>query len=187
MAKRVAPEINAGSMADIAFLLLIFFLVTTTMDVNMGIERRLPQKQPPNMPPPPKIKKKNLFIIDINAKDEMLVRDKEMDIGDLEAAAKRFIDNNGSGECTYCRGARDPESSDKPEKAVIAMKTNRGTSYKFYLAVQNELGRAYKELRDTYAQSTYGRPYADLNSKNKKKVRKAYPMIISEAKPIENK
>lgn len=187
MAKREAPEINAGSMADIAFLLLIFFLVTTTMDVNMGIERRLPQKQPPNAPPPPKIKKKNLFIIDINGKDEMLVRDKETKIQDLEVAAKRFIDNNASGECTYCQGLKDPESSDKPQKAVIAIKTNRRTSYKFYLAVQNELGRAYKELRDAYAESIYGRSYDDLNKVHKKKVREAYPMIISEAKPIESK
>ncbi len=186
MARRSAPEINAGSMADIAFLLLIFFLVTTTMDVNKGIERRLPQKLPPNVAPPPKMQKRNLFIIDINAEDEMLVRGKEMKIGDLKEAAKAFVDNNRTGECSYCHGARDPASSDKPEKAVIALKTNRKTSYKFYLSVQNELGLAYKELRDTYAESVYGKGYADLSRSAKKSVREAYPMIISEAKPIEN-
>ena len=187
MAKRSAPEINAGSMADIAFLLLIFFLVTTTMDVNKGIERRLPQKQPPHAPPPPKIQKRNLFIIDINAADEMLIRGKEMKIGDLKEAAKAFVDNNGTGECTYCHGARDPESSDKPEKAVVALKTNRGTSYKFYLSVQNELGLAYKELRDAYAEAAYGKKYAGLSREAQKSVREAYPMIISEAKPIESR
>src|SRR5690606_4961523 len=133
MAKRALPEVNAGSMADIAFLLLIFFLVTTTIDVDSGINRKLPPWQPDMDTPPPPIKKKNIFTVLVNANDNLLVEDEYMDIEDLKAAAVKFLDNNGDGSCSYCQGSRSSESSDNPGKAVVSLQNDRGTSYKLYI------------------------------------------------------
>ena len=93
MAKRDAPEINAGSMADIAFLLLVFFLVTTTMDSDLGMMRKLPPTLPPDMPKPPPIKDRNVFVVLANANDQLLVEGELMDITELKEAAKEFIQN----------------------------------------------------------------------------------------------
>lgn len=152
MARRSAPEINAGSMADIAFLLLIFFLVTTTIEKDKGIARQLPPKQE-DQPEDVIIKQKNLFIVNINKHDQLLVEEELADLKDLRQAAIDFIDNGGapSGSpdyCNFCKGKRSPESSDNPEKAVISVQNDRLTSYKTYIAVQNELVAAYNFLRD---------------------------------------
>ena len=155
MAKRALPEVNAGSMADIAFLLLIFFLVTTTIESDYGITRKLPPPQPENIEPPV-IKKKNIFSVIINGSDELLVEDEVMELKDLRVAAMVFLDNGGikngkKGYCSYCKGERDPESSDNPDKAIISLKNDRKTSYNMYLSVQNELVAAYNELRNRRA------------------------------------
>ena len=152
MARRSAPEINAGSMADIAFLLLIFFLVTTTIEKDKGIARQLPPKQE-DQPEDVIIKQKNLFIVNINKNDQLLVEEELSELKDLRQAAIDFIDNGGapSGSpeyCNFCKGKRSPESSDNPEKAVISVQNDRLTSYKMYIAVQNELVAAYNYLRD---------------------------------------
>ncbi|MFT4780671.1 MAG: biopolymer transport protein ExbD [Psychroserpens sp.] len=155
MAKRSAPEVNAGSMADIAFLLLIFFLVTTTIPKDSGINRKLPPMEPPN-DDEVIIKQKNIFTVLINGKDQLLVEDELMELKDLRKAAIEFLDNGGSTDaqgnsCDYCKGARDPKSSDHPDKAIISLKNERETSYATYISVQNELVAAYNDLRNIRA------------------------------------
>ena len=149
MAKRSAPEVNAGSMADIAFLLLIFFLVTTTIEKDSGINRKLPPIE--DSEEDVIIKQKNIFTVLLNGKDQLLVEDDLMEVKDLRKAAIEFLDNNGDGSCDYCRGKKDPSSSDNPDKAIISLKNERETSYAAYIAVQNELVGAYNDLRNRRA------------------------------------
>lgn len=197
MSRRKTPEINAGSMADIAFLLLIFFLVTTTMDVTSGISRKLPEKPPKDAPPPPKIKERNIFEVNINRNNKLFVEGDFMDIRDIRAAALKFIDNGGATAdakdakgnsiyCSYCEGDRNPDSSDNPRKAVISLQNDRGTSYETYIAVQNELVAAYSILRERYSKKNFGKSYGDLKKSNQKIVKEAYPQIISEAEPTKS-
>ncbi len=150
MAKRAAPEVNTGSMADIAFLLLIFFLVTTTIEKDSGINRKLP----PIVDDDEEqviIKQKNIFTVLLNGKDQLLVEDDLMVVKDLRAAAVEFLDNGGDGTCGYCKGKRDARSSDNPDKAIISLKNERETSYGAYISVQNELVAAYNVLRNRRA------------------------------------
>ena len=154
MAKRSAPEVNAGSMADIAFLLLIFFLVTTTMKKDSGISRKLPPIE--DSEEDVIIKQKNIFTVLINGKDQLLVEDELMELKDLRAAAVEFLDNGGGTDtdgksCDYCHGKKDPSSSDHPDKAIISLKNERETSYAQYISVQNELVGAYNVLRNRRA------------------------------------
>ena len=149
MAKRSAPEVNAGSMADIAFLLLIFFLVTTTIEKDSGLNRKLPPME--DEVDPPIIKQKNIFTVLLNGKDQLLVEDELMEIKDLRVAAVEFLDNNGDKSCTYCNGTKDSSSSDNPDKAIISLKNERETSYAAYISVQNELVAAYNVLRNRRA------------------------------------
>jgi len=149
MAKRSAPEVNAGSMADIAFLLLIFFLVTTTIEKDSGLNRKLPPIE--EDVEPPIIKQRNIFTVLLNGKDQLLVEEDLMEIKDLRAAAIEFLDNNGDETCTYCKGAKDTSSSDNPDKAIISLKNDRETSYATYISVQNELVAAYNVLRNRRA------------------------------------
>lgn len=211
MARRDLPEINAGSMADIAFLLLIFFLVTTTMDVDTGISRKLPEKQPDDIEQP-KLKEKNVFIVTVNRNNQILVEgDKIMTVDKIRKEAMDFIDNGGgignpmkdpktgemlpAAECDWCEGKKDPASSDHPNKAVISLESDRGTSYGTYIAVQNELVGAYNDLRNRLSKKMYGISYNQLlkNAKNNssneslkekiKVIKSKYPQIISEAEP----
>ncbi len=164
MAKRSAPEVNAGSMADIAFLLLIFFLVTTTIETDKGISRKLPEWQPEDIEPPV-IKERNIFTVQVNSNNDLLVEDEEMQLEDLQQAAFEFLDNGGgTGDeaCSFCQGPKDPESSVNPQKAVISLQNNRGTDYSMYIAVQNELVAAYNQLRDREAQRMYGTTYTKM-------------------------
>ena len=205
MAKRSVPEVNAGSMADIAFLLLIFFLVTTTIPKDKGLIRQLPPDQPEDITPPI-IKEKNLFIVIVNRNDELLVEDERMDIGDLRQAAIDFLDNGGipsgqEGHCNFCQGSRDPASSDNPTKAIISLSTDRETSFKTYVAVQNELGAAYNALRDRESERIYGWKYTEIKAqidegrfqgnvdktKDKlKEIKELIPFKLSEAEPKKN-
>jgi len=151
MAKRSAPEVNAGSMADIAFLLLIFFLVTTTIPKDSGISRKLPPMDDNEQQEDVILKQKNIFTVVINRSDRLLVEDEPMEIQNLREAAVAFLDNNGDGSCEFCEGERDPASSDNPEVAVISLENNRETTYAAYISVQNELVAAYNELRNRRA------------------------------------
>ena len=149
MAKRAAPEVNAGSMADIAFLLLIFFLVTTTIEKDSGITRKLPPME--ESEEDVIIKQKNIFTVLINKNDQLLVEDEIMELKNLRKAAVEFLDNGGDGSCSYCKGKKDPKSSDNPDKAIISLANDRETSYSTYISVQNELVAAYNQLRNRRA------------------------------------
>ncbi|MBS9774172.1 MAG: biopolymer transporter ExbD [Tenacibaculum sp.] len=206
MARRENPEINAGSMADIAFLLLIFFLVTTTMEVDSGIAKKLAEK-PPKDYVPPKIKMKNIFEISINKNNELLVENEHMELKDLKEATIKFIDNGGGvgnpveGEkegkpCDYCKGEKDPELSDHPNKAIISVESDRETEYGMYVKVQNELLSAYSELRNRLCQKRYGISFSELEEAYKdsgrkdealrakvEDIKKSYPQIITDLDP----
>jgi len=201
MARRSAPEVNAGSMADIAFLLLIFFLVTTTMEKDKGIARQLPPIQENDIIPP-KIKEKNLFIVLVNKNNQLLVNEAPMELGNLRQAAIDFLDNGGASSnspeyCSYCKGNRKPTSSVNPNKAVISVQNDRLTTYNTYIAVQNELVAAYNFLRNRESQRLHGWDYTeakkdmglgrfkgkakDQMNKKLKEIQLMYPLKLSEA------
>mgnify|MGYP001818175298 CR=1 FL=1 len=202
MARRATPEVNAGSMADIAFLLLIFFLVTTTIEKDKGIARQLPPKQE-EIPEDVIIKDKNLFIVNVNKDDQLLVEEELMELKDLRQAAIDFLDNGGAPSgtpeyCDFCQGLRSPESSDNPQKAVISVQNDRLTSYKMYIAVQNELVAAYNFLRDRESQRLYGWRFTEVKKaidegnyngnvasaeEKLKTVQELIPLKLSEAEP----
>ena len=168
MARRAgAPEVNAGSMADIAFLLLIFFLVTTTIETDAGLDRMLPPIEPPDQDVV--IKQKNIFQVNINKNGQLLADDQLIEISDLREKAMAFLDNGGAPQgspdyCSYCKGARDASSSDSPAKAIISLKNDRETKYSTYITVQNELVGAYNDLRDREAQRLYGKKFVDMEA-----------------------
>jgi len=186
--KRAIPEINAGSMADIAFLLLIFYLVTTTMDTDKGINRKLPPIEDELTQEPPPIKERNIFTVLVNSNDQLLVEDEYLEINELRAKDMEFIDNNGDGSCEYCKGYGVSSSSDNPVKAVISLQNDRGTSYGMYVKVQNELVAAYEDLRERYAEEEYGRSYRGMDPEEDeeiiKEIKNAYQQKISEAEPL---
>ncbi|WP_372766319.1 ExbD/TolR family protein [Lutibacter sp.] len=203
MARRENAEINAGSMADIAFLLLIFFLVTTTMDVDSGIARKLPEKTDEQSDVI--VKEKNVLDIVVNRNNQLLVENEYVKVTDVKRLAIKFIDNGGGlgtpiddkpGEpCDYCGGDKDPNSSDHPSKAVISLQSDRGTTYGMYVSIQNEIEGAYNELRNKLAVKRYGRSYDALlqdyndNPTESLKVKiddlkDKYPQIITEPEPI---
>ena len=203
MARRKSPEVNAGSMADIAFLLLIFFLVTTTIETDSGINRKLPPME--EQIDPPINRQKNIFTVVVNKNNQLLVEEELTDIKDLRNLAVDFLDNGGgSGEeaCDYCQGNRDPRSSDNPDKAIISLKNDRETEYKVYIAVQNELVAAYNVLRNrefarlypnealTYVEADlrYSDPRTSSDDKSSLKekldvIKALYPQKLSEAEP----
>ena len=154
------PEVNAGSMADIAFLLLIFFLVTTTIGVDQGINRKLPPFQ--EQPPEPPVNKRNILSVLVNMNNQVLVNDELMDIKDIRQTAIDFLDNNGDGKCSYCEGAKDKTSSDNPTEAVISLDNDGETKYETYIAVQNELVGAYNFLRNRACMARYGISFNEL-------------------------
>jgi hypothetical protein len=200
MARRSSPEINAGSMADIAFLLLIFFLVTTTMETDMGISRKLPPIPEDNVEPPV-IKQKNIFTVIVSRDNELLVEDELMELSELRQAAVDFLDNGGGvGEeaCDFCQGAGDPSSSDNPEKAIISLVNDRKTEYRTYISVQNELVAAYNQLRNREAQRLYGTSFTQMEENYKSAnyrgdketlkeqidvIKEMFPQKLSEAEP----
>lgn len=157
-----APEVSAGSMADIAFLLLIFFLVTTTIETDAGLDRMLPPMEPPDTDVI--IKEKNIFQVLINKDGRLLADDNVIELKDLRAKAIEFLDNNGDGTCTFCKGKKDPESSDNPTKAIISLKNDRETKYSTYITVQNELVGAYNELRNREALRIFKREFVELEA-----------------------
>ncbi len=195
-----APEVNAGSMADIAFLLLIFFLVTTTIETDAGLDRMLPPIEPPE--DDVVIKQKNIFQVSINKNNQLLADDELTEIRNLKAKAVAFLDNNGDGTCSYCKGAKDAESSDNPTKAIISLKNDRETKYSTYITVQNELVGAYNELRNRESMRLFNRPFVDLEAeylnpetdddlkeelKEKvKRIQDMYPQKLSEAETSSN-
>ncbi len=182
---RKVPEVNASSTADIAFLLLIFFLVTTTMDTDSGLSTMLPPPVPKEQQETPPINERNVFTVLINSNNQLLVEGKPMRVEDLKDAAKRFVLNE----------SRDPKLPDFKDvdvkffgvtpvsKGVVSLQNDNGTQYEAYLNVQNELQRAYNELRDELAKRKWGKDYADLDDEQQDAIKQIYPKRISEAEP----
>ncbi len=189
--KRKVPGLNASSTADISFILLIFFLITTSMDTDMGLARRLPQ--PPDneeIQQELKIKERNVMEVRINAQGYLWVKDgtasSYVDIRELRDRAKMFIKNeNNLSILPEKHGINVPllGMCALTDKHVISVQTDRGTPYNMYFQVQNELVAAYNELRDELSKQKFGRIYAALSDEQKVAIRTYYPQKISEAEP----
>ena len=185
--KREVPELNSSSTADIAFLLLVFFLMTTSMAVNKGLARRLPPPVPAEQKTEDlKVKERNVFVVLINSEDQLLVRGEYTELADLREKAKEFIKNAGD----------DPNMPEKEpveveyfgtvlvtKNHVISLQNDRGTSYSAYINVQNELVAAYNELRNELAKAKFAKGYDELDAEQQKAIQKIYPQKISEAEP----
>ena len=197
MSRKESQEINAGSMADIAFLLLIFFLVTTTMNVDSGILRKIPEKPKDDFIMD--IKEKNILEVNINLKNELFVDGNIVKLKDLKQIAIDFIDNGGGLDfnkkpCNWCEGKKDITSSDHPKKAFISIKADRNTNYETYLTVLDNLNTAYSVLRNKLSLKLYNQNYESLledfkksNQRDKKieerikNIREKYPLLLSDA------
>lgn len=185
--KRKTPGINGSSSADIAFMLLIFFLITTSMDTDKGLARRLP-------PPVPKeqknedvdIKKRNLLVVLINSSNQILCGDQFIDIKQLKEKVKDFIENPYNDEHKPEKVEVDVPFFGKrmvTKNHIISLQNDRGTEYQAYIDVQNELAAAYNELRDQVSKDKFGKTFADLDEEQQKAVQMIYPQKISEAEP----
>lgn len=187
MAKKL-PEYNAASLADIAFMLLIFFLVTTTMDVDSGLERRLPQWiDPKDIEETPPIKERNVFVVLVDRNDRLMVENQIARVEDLKEKTKEFLTNPYNlpnmpekyvDEVPYF-GPMELIS----KSAVISLRNDIGTTYGTYIIVQNELIAAINELREDLAQSKFGKPYKELDVDRQDAIKIIYPQKISEAEP----
>ena len=190
MGKRTVQEINASSMADIAFLLLIFFLVTTTMSVDKGLSRRLPDPLPPDFEAQDtEINERNIFVVLINSNNQLLVNREFIDVHDLREKAKEFILNEGDlsnlPELLPIEVTIDGKTETilTTKNHVISLQNDRGTQYQKYIEVQNELVAAYNELREMEAKKRFGVPYSELSVERQKSIQDIFPQKISEAEP----
>lgn len=168
-------SINAGSMADIAFLLLIFFLVTTTIAEDQGILVQLPRWE--QEPPPATINTNNVLSVLVNGKNELLVEGEEAEVFNLRERTKNFISNPQKLKTL----------PSIPAKAIISLKNDRSTSYETYIGVYNELKAAYRELRDEESLRTHGKEFAQLTKDDQKIIKDKIPLVISEAEPSDIK
>lgn len=186
MAKKV-KEINASSMADISFLLLIFFLVTTSMNVSTGLTRRLPPPLPPDQQPQDiDIKKRNIFVVKINSQNQLMVQGEEMNIKDLKEKAKEFIKNEFNlSSLPEKKTVTVPGLGeiDITKDHVISVQNDVDTQYQAYIDVQNELVAAYNELRDEFSNNKWGKSFLELTTEQQDIVSLVYPQKISEAEP----
>lgn len=183
--KKKTPEVNAGSMADIAFLLLIFFLVATTMNVDSGINRTLPPWVDEEQQDAPPIKERNILKVFVSAYDQLMVQGEQIHISQLKDKAKEFMlnpfdDPNLPEKETV---TNDILGSHVVSKGVISLKADRSTTYNTYVMVQNELSRAFNEIRDELSIEKFGKPVAELTDDQRKAVNEAIKLSISEAEP----
>ncbi|MEE0912445.1 MAG: biopolymer transporter ExbD [Paludibacteraceae bacterium] len=186
--KREIQEINASSMADISFLLLIFFLVTTSMATDKGLMRRLPAPVPEEEKKEEEVEinERNMMMILINSNDQLMVNNELMDVRDLKEKAKEFIANPNNSETLPAKKVENiPFFGDIAitKDHVISLQNDRGTSYQAYINVQNELVAAYNELQNDLAKNKFGAAFKDLDDDRKKAIQKVYPQRISEAEP----
>lgn len=186
-AKKKVPEVNSSSTADIAFLLLVFFLCTTTMAVNKGLARRLPPPIPAEQKTEDlKVKERNVFVVLINSNDQLLVQGEYLDVANLKDKAKEFIKNENNADNLPEKEVIEVEYFGNvavTKSHVISLQNDRGTSYAAYINVQNELVAAYNELRNDLAKAKFGQIYDDLQEDQQKAIQKIYPQKISEAEP----
>lgn len=183
---RKTPGLNTQSTADIAFLLLCYFLMTSTMDQQSGLQRRLPPMPDKNQKTEDtKINKRNIIIVKINSSDRLLAGDQLLDVSQLKDKIKEFITNPSNDPNLPERETKNIEGfGEYPvSKGVISLQNDRGTSYRAYIAVQNELVKAINEVRDDFSKQNYGKAYAFLTEDQQKIVREAVPQNISEAEP----
>lgn len=168
-------EIPMSSLADIAFLLLVFFLVVTTIDVDTGIGLILPPI-PDDIEPPP-VRERNLMNILVNAQGMVLINEQPAAIANVRDQVKRFIDNHGA----------DPELSESPDDAIVSIKTDRRTPYNVYIDMLDEVMGAYEELRHEASMERFGVPFSSLEqgSERRAEIQEMYPKKISIAEPDE--
>ncbi len=170
-------EIPTSSMADIAFLLLVFFLLVTTIDVDTGVYMELPPPLEEDVEPP-EIPSRNLLNVLVNAQGDVLIDGEFVRIQDIRPYVKRFVTNEG----------RDPNLSDSPDRAIVSFKTERRAQYEMYIRVLDEIKMAYTEIRNEYAQANFGAPdyatyRANLPEGAEDEVRDRYRQRISIAEP----
>ena len=192
--KRKVQEINAGSMADISFLLLIFFLVATTMNTDTGLMRMLPPMPPENQQQEEiKVKERNLFLVLISGSGNIMAgpsgKQEIIDLRQLKDKTKEFILNPMDDENLPEKVDREIDMADGSKwtypvsEGVVSLQTTRDTGYQAYIMVQNELTRAFNEVRDDVAQRKFGAKFSELNEDQRNAVSKAVPLKISEAEP----
>lgn len=184
---RKLPEIPTATLADIAFLLLIFFLVTTTMDTDKGLERRLPQWVDPNMEidEDVQIKERNVFVVLVNRNNDLLVENEWFQMKNLREKAKEFMSNPNNLETLP-----EKEPVQVPllgemmvSKGVISLRNDLDTKYGTYITVQNELIGAINELRDELAREKFGKVFSSCNEEQQNAIKEVFPSRISEAEP----
>ena len=185
--KKKVPEVNSSSTADIAFLLLVFFLCTTTMAVNKGLARRLPPPVPAEQKTEDlKVKERNVLVVLLNSNDALRVGGKDATVAELKDKAKEFIKNEANDENLPEKEVIETQYFGNiavTKNHVISLQNDRGTSYSAYIEVQNELVAAYNELRNDLAISKFGKAYEELEEDKQKDIQKIYPQKISEAEP----
>ncbi len=185
MPKRPTGEFSAATMADIAFLLLIFFLVATTMDIDTGLSRQMPPYNPDQEESKDQIKERNVYVVLINSSDQILVEGIPMNVHKIKEDAKKFIVNplNKDNLPEKRPTEIDYFGEVMVSKGIISLQNDRGTSYGMYIKVQNELIAAYNEVRGEVAMQKFGRHFNDLPKEKQDAIKKYYPQIISEAEP----
>lgn len=186
MAKKKTPAINSSSTADIAFLLLCYFLMTTTMGSQTGLQRRLPPMPSADQQvQDQKVNRRNIIVVRINSADRILAGSEAIDISQLKDKIKEFLTNPTDDPKLPEKKIKDIEGyGEYPvSEGVISLQNDRGTSYQAYIAVQNELVKAINEIRNDFSRANYGKPYDRLTEDQQKIVREAVPQKISEAEP----
>ncbi|WP_299525354.1 biopolymer transporter ExbD [Winogradskyella sp.] len=178
--RRHSATVNAGSMADIAFLLLIFFLVTTTISADKGILRQLPPYDCPTNDCKTLINERNILRISMNNNSEIFIEDEIVKLEDVEQIVKAFVDNNGLSNCNYCEGEKSTESSDHPKKAVISLSHDALTKYQLFISVQDEITKAFYDLRKRYIEDRFNKTPNEITDEEFRIVKEAYPFIVSE-------
>ncbi len=185
--KKKVPQVNSSSSADIAFLLLIFFLITTSMDTDKGLSRRLPAPIPPNQEETEQdVKMRNVLQVLVNTNNQLLVGGDILEVGELRDKAKEFIANKEDLPNLPERVPTEiPFFGSYPvtKYHVISLQNDRSTEYQAYVEVQNELIAAYNELREELAKAKFGKSFEELPDEQKKAIQMVYPQRISEAEP----
>lgn len=206
MARKELPEINASSLADIAFLLLTFFLIATSMDKQEGIQRKLPDLNKNQDDIKIEVQQQNAIEFVANAYGQILYKEdpgdvRQINVKEVKDLVVKHVDNGGGvnaeGEqCTYCQGARTPKLSDHPDVAIVSVKFDKGTSWKDYMALQGEIEAAYEDLKAAYVKRKYKREWGTLVADPTKPkgegdnaiiadANSAYKKIIAEPKPTD--
>ncbi|MBO6881736.1 biopolymer transporter ExbD [Winogradskyella sp.] len=178
--RRHSATVNAGSMADIAFLLLIFFLVTTTISADKGILRQLPPDDCPTGNCSDVIRERNLLRIYLNSNQEIFINENVVNLDEIQELVKAFVNNNGLSNCDYCEGDKLAESSEHPTEAVISLSHDALTKYHLFISVQDEISKAFYDLRKRYIKETFNKTPEQITDAEFKMVKKAYPFIVSE-------